>query len=343
MPVLGHAFAGVATAAAARSARPTTLAPSAWTALMVGFAYLPDVIGHGLLLCGVMTGPLWAHSVPVALPAAVIVGAVVSTLLYVPMAPVTALAALSVLIHIALDLLNGTTRAPWWPVAEQWVELRWTPLPDDPLNEFIYFCGAALVFLTGWWMRRPSAAISSPQTPTSAAARFRLVGHAAVIAIVAAAAIVHVLRGVRQSQLVRARATASTGDHAEAIRLAESAARWPWATGPGSAQYVMAEMLHQSGDRARAEAMYLESCRLGPDKFWPAADLALFHASGPEPTAERRRRVDPWRNVLSRRFARHPDLPRMLDKIDRALTSGDVTADHRRHSAEPDVSRGPTR
>jgi membrane-bound metal-dependent hydrolase YbcI (DUF457 family) len=340
MPVLGHAFAGAATAAAARSARPTTLAPSAWTALMVVFAYIPDVIGHGLLLCGVVTGPLWAHSVVVALPAVIMLGAVLSTLLRVAVAPVTALAALSVLIHIALDLLNGTTRAPWWPVADQWVELRWTPLPDDPLNESIYFGGASLVFLAGWWMRRQSAATKSPPTPTDAAVRFRLAGYASVIAIVAAAAIVHVLRGVRQSQLVGARATALAGDHAEALRLAESAARWPWATGPGGAQYVMAEMLHQSGDRARAEAMYLESCRMGPDRFWPAADLALFYASGPESIAERRRRVDPWRNTLSRRFARHPDLPRMLDKIDTLLTADVIPSPEPRPTVAPPPTGG---
>lgn len=319
MPVIGHALAGVATAAATRSVRPPVLAPSAWTATMVAFAYLPDAVGHALLMSGWMHGAVWSHAVVVAVPTAAVAGWIASWMLHIPGPTAVSLAVLSVLIHIALDLLGGTPRSPWWPLFAQPIQSRWILLPDHAITELLVCAVGSLLLLTAWRMRRASSAPVAPHSDIPVAPRHRLSGGIAIIVILAAAAVVHLARGRRQAQWTSALAHFSAGDMDAAIRAAGDAARWPSAASPGSAEYIMAEALVRSGDRIRAEAMYLESCRLAPDKFWPVADLALFHASGPESNDVRRRRTAPWRACLLDRFARHPDLQRMLDKIDRSL------------------------
>src|SRR5207244_1792911 len=108
-------------------------------------------------------------------------------------------------------------------------------------------------------------------------------------------------------------------DYTAAIQLADSVQPWPGAARPGEIDCLKAEAYADSGDRRRAEEHYLMARAADPSYFWSLADLADFHADPKQPLELRRQQAAPYVQELRTRFAGHPDLPRVLQKISRKL------------------------
>src|SRR5262245_756925 len=73
MPVLGHAFVGLATAMTVRPSRQAVLGAALWTPVLVGLAYLPDIAAQAGLLLGLSEPRIATHSVLAAVVASAIV------------------------------------------------------------------------------------------------------------------------------------------------------------------------------------------------------------------------------------------------------------------------------
>src|SRR5437868_1994258 len=145
MPVIGHVFVGLATAArfepatasARRAIRP--LGAALWTALIVVLAYLPDLVTQAGLALGWPHASLAGHSILFGALAGLVVG-----LLWVrsfggdPLT-VVAIAVGSILVHDLLDLLQATDRAPLWPLSRRMFTVGWLVLPNRSAYELLLF------------------------------------------------------------------------------------------------------------------------------------------------------------------------------------------------------------
>lgn len=338
MPVVGHAFVGVATAlATARpGGDPRSFARRAlWVPVLVLLAYLPDLpgsilagrgftdaraLGHSVLFAAVLTGPLgfalarWAGLRP-----------------RLGMAIVAA----SLLIHDGLDMLQSTDRNPLWPFTRERWSLDRPLLPRGAAAELILFGGAFALFLAALARRKGTAAWSSLAT------RSGLVGVAGAGLVMIVALGVHFARGARERAYRGAEASLREGRYVEALALLDRADAWPSVTTAGRIDYLRAEAYQGLGETALAESHYLRSFRASPGYFWLLADLAAFYAGSDRPLAERHRLVDPLVARLRADFADEAELPAVLARIDRRLAperpGGDAT---RRSDHEPERTVG---
>ena len=73
MPVLGHAFVGLATAIVTRPARRSPIHAALWTPIIIGLAYLPDILSQVILLSGLGSHSTGTHSIAVTVAVTLIV------------------------------------------------------------------------------------------------------------------------------------------------------------------------------------------------------------------------------------------------------------------------------
>jgi tetratricopeptide (TPR) repeat protein len=134
-----------------------------------------------------------------------------------------------------------------------------------------------------------------------------------------AASVTHWLRGERMLALERVNAALASGRYEEVLARADEVERWPGVGKRGRADYMRGEAYLGLGDRSAAEAYLVKAVAGDPDYFWPLADLAALRAGGAGTVAERRAVVAPLVTSLRGRFGSHPDLGRVLAKIDRLV------------------------
>ena len=91
---------------------------------------------------------------------------------------------------------------------------------------------------------------------------------------------------------------------------------------PGSHRLPARGGLRRPRQPARAEEAYLRSYRAEPGYFWLVADLAAFYAGTDRSLEERRRLVDPLLARLKDEFRDEPGLPEALGRIERRLAKG---------------------
>ena len=328
MPVLGHAFVGLAIAVSTRpSAEEPSEPPSAgtasvlWVPAVVILAYFPDIVAQLGLLAGWSAARLLGHSVIFAMAVSPAISAVLMRLTRVPFARAFLTALLSLLAHDVLDVAQATDRAPWWPLSDWSVGADLGLIPTDLRREAAVFGGLLLAFLAvRYWSRRWSGR-SAVDPPLAGEGQSRLVwlGRIFVVAVVMAAAVTHLLRDARESQFEKGRALVEHRAYPAAFEALARAERWPSTTRPGRIDYVRAEAYAGMGDRRLAETSYLRAYRADGTYFWTVADLALFYASSDEPAADRRRLAAPYLTRLRTEFAGHPDCPRVLAHVERKL------------------------
>jgi membrane-bound metal-dependent hydrolase YbcI (DUF457 family) len=324
MPLLGHAFVGLATGIAIApfpaGHPPATarerVARALWLPTTVVLAYLPDVAtGVGILL-GTSHWHVIGHSVLFAVlvsPVLAMLGAAMGRL---PLARIGAVALGSVLAHDLLDMAQSTDRRPWWPFSLRHVHIGVLPIPVDATREVLLF-GALFAGFVGLY-----AVIHRARPRSSDLAPALLwTGRILVVALMIAAIAVHALRAERERRLAEARSLLAHHRPVEALGALDEAERWPSMATPGRIDYLRAEAWLERGDRRRAEHYYQRADRTDPGVFWVVADLALFHASGDGSPEERQRAAAPFMERLRRDFAQHHALPAVLAKIERRLHS----------------------
>src|SRR5262245_19534939 len=125
MPVLGHAFAGLAIGVATkpstrRGAQPRGIGASSlwWLPAVVTLAYLPDIVGQLGLAAGWSDARLLGHSVMFALAVSPAIAAMLVWMTPASFLRAFVIALVSLLVHDALDLAQATDRAPWWPLSD---------------------------------------------------------------------------------------------------------------------------------------------------------------------------------------------------------------------------------
>jgi len=328
MPVLGHAFVGLAIGVSTRpsarehSARSSLGNASAlWLPAVVILAYLPDIVAQLGLIAGWSDGRLLGHSVIFALAVSSAIAAVLMRLARVSFPRAFTTALVSLLVHDVLDLAQATDRAPWWPLSDRPVGFDLRLIPADLLREAAVFGGLLLAFLAIRHAahRRTGQSAVNPPIPGEGDASLIWLGRALSVTVVLTALLTHSLRDERESQLEMGRALLEQRASRAALEALARAESWPSTTKPGRIDYVRAEAYAAMGDPRRAEASLLRAYRADPTYFWTIADLALFYASSGEPIAERRRLAAPYLNRLRTEFAGHSGLPEILARVERKL------------------------
>jgi membrane-bound metal-dependent hydrolase YbcI (DUF457 family) len=315
LPLIGHALVGWATALEARPKRHGAHGGTGtlFVPVVIAAAYFPDAFAQLGLLAGWPDASRAGHSLLLALVATPAVAAAVSAAGGLSYARGLLVAGVTLGLHDLLDILQSTDRQPLWPFSGRPIALP-TPLPESPIGEAVVFGALFLAYLGAARLRRgPSVLDRAP------AGRLAWVGRIGTAALLTLALVTHGLRGRRESQLEAARASIERGDVRAGLLLLADAERWPSTARAGRVDYLRAEAYAARGERALAEEHYLRSRRADPAYFWSLADLALFYARGPEPADERRRRVLPLLERLRADHSKHPALPRVLARAERAL------------------------
>jgi len=330
MPVLGHAFAGLAIgvsispSARERGGPPSIAARSGlWLPALVTLAYFPDIVAELGHIAGWSDSRLLGHSLLFAGAVSPVIAAALTRLVPVPFPRAFATALLSLLVHDVLDLAGATDRAPWWPLSDRPVGVDLGLIPSDLPREAAVFGGLLLAFLAlrhaaQRWAGRSA---TSPPDPGQDHGRWVWLGRAYLVTVVLAAAVTHSLRGAREAQFDLGRELVEHGAYQAGLEALARAEPWPSTTKPGRIDHARAEAYAGMGDRQRAEAYYLRAYRADRSYVWVVAGLALFYASSPEPVAERRRLAAPYINRLRAEFAGEPALPEILERVERKLAA----------------------
>lgn len=277
---------------------------------MVVLAYLPDIAAQSLHAAGVSDVSYLTHSLGFALLSAPAAGWLLARLRLTRPGFATLAALLSVALHVALDVLQGTDRAVLWPFSSRRVNVGFALLPSSLAGELaVVSIGVAI-----------AVAISRSRGRAPLPLRLGILPAVCVAAVLGLAVTTHVLRDRRERQLQVAKWLAEKQHaYSRALEVLDEAERWPSPAKPGRIDYLRAECFDRLGDRTRAERYYLQSYSADPSYFWVVADLALFYASGPAPEPARRKAAAPYVARLTTDFPRHPETPEVLDRVRRRL------------------------
>jgi len=323
MPVVGHAFVGLATAmqfgpAPVRDAgEPTATVSGWWAPAVVVASYFPDIITQIGGAFGLPQANAYGHSLGMAALGGLALGGVWSSAAGTPLVRAVVIASGSILGHDLLDLIQAAD----WPWPGRFVETRFYGLSGRIVSEAIWSALLFAVFLAWRVGTGRSRTPAAPKTFTTFALT-RLMPSAIVTLILLAAVGTYVLRGRHERQLNTARVLIDRGSYVEALEMAERADAWPRGNRPGRIDMLRGEAHQRLGHSEIAETLFLRAYEQDPENFWALADLAEHYAlsARPEQRSLARVRAD----ELRRRFPRHPRLQSVLDGIERELSRGDA-------------------
>ncbi len=178
MPVLGHAFVGLATATCTRPKKVDTAGAALWAPILVGLAYLPDIVNQIAITAGLGNRQIVTHSFFFAVAASLLIGPALAWLARRAVPGIWLLTLFSISMHVVLDILQGSNRQPWWPFSDQHVKLKERVIPIGMYREVLLFGIPFAIFWVGhslvaWWLasrrrrrgapipvRRPTARVS---------------------------------------------------------------------------------------------------------------------------------------------------------------------------------------
>ena len=311
MPVIGHALVGLATARHFDPARAGAPGVIWWTPVVIGLAYLPDLIAQAGAMAGWTEAGLAGHSAIVGAALGAIVGAAWARVTGARTSTLVGIAVGSILAHDALDLMQATDRMPLWPISRRLVSAGPVALPQAPLVECLVFGLLFLVHAT--WLR----AVDRRQPPATSSSRPRMqwTSRAIVGGIVVAALATHLMRRSREVQYQTAERLLRLGQYTEALAMAEGADAWPSTARPGRLDVIRGEAYDGLGDKSRAEESFKRAYRRDPTNFWALADLVELYASLNRPADERRRLIEPLARELRRNFPSEPALNDVMARV----------------------------
>jgi len=331
MPVLGHAFVGLAvgtwthpnTQCEILSDR-RTLGIALWTPMVVGLSYLPDILAQLALLLGGKDIRYLTHAVPSAVVMSLALAPLLALVVGVSRSRTFVVVFVCLFLHDLLDLLQTTDRRLWWPLSNRVVGYAEPLIPTAPMKEAVLFAVLYLIALFAHqWEHWPLT--DGSQSPVRTARGFEPSSWLSIVvttAMILAATMTHHLRYLREQQFERARMLSQEmHDYQSALMLLNTAERWPSTTKPGRIDYLRGWTYEQLGERRRAEECYLRSDQADPVYFWTVVDTASFYASGPEPLSVREQRVAPYLRRLREEFTYHPGFSEAVMKIQKRLVA----------------------
>lgn len=321
MPVIGHAFVGVATAMCTKPQPRASRAAPLWTPTILALAYLPDVVSQLSALAGFTDMRMVAHSVAFAVVVSMPVAMGLAKLGSISRFRAFAISALSILIHDGLDLLQATECQPWWPFSVREVGVDLTVIPGAFHEELLLFGAAFYAFGVAWFMirRRRKQARGTRTRERFQNVTATWMARSLTLAILLSVSITHYLRSMRQRQTDQVLALLQEGDFAAALALIDGAEQWPSASKPGRLDCAVARAYARRGDRQRSEDYFLRAYETDPSYFWVVVGLARFYASGDEPSASRRVRAEPYVRRLKSEFAGYDSLDGILAHVEKKL------------------------
>lgn len=317
MPVVGHAFAGLATAmqfapASAHDRRqPTSVASALWAPAVVAASYFPDIVTQLGDVLGLPHPNYYAHQPAIGLAAGILLGGLWSWLAGTPVLRAMAIAVGCVLGHDLLDDIQSRDWAWSFRVVQNPVLGLSARIVSDAIVSASLF---AVFFAWRMWVG------ASQRTPANRTALDRWLPRAIVAVILLTAVGTYVLRAANERRLNEARRLLDAGRYVEALQMADQADGWPRGNRPGRIDVIRAEAHQHLGHRDVSEKLLLQAYEQDPSNFWALADLAECYASSNRPAAERRRLVEPRVGELRSRFPRHPSLHSVLVGIERDLS-----------------------
>jgi hypothetical protein len=320
MPVVGHAFAGLATAmqfapaSAGDRRQPTSAASALWAPAVVATSYFPDIVTQIGGALGVSYANFYGHQPSVGLAAGILLGLAWSWLAGTPALRAVMIAVGCILGHDLLDEIQATD----WAWSFRLVQNSVFGLSPRVVSEAIVSARLFALYLA-WrvW------AGGSGRTPADRTALSRWMPRAIVAVILIAAVGTYVLRAQNERQLNEARRLLEGGRYVEALHMADLADGWPRGNRPGRIDVIRAEAHQHLGHRDLAETLLLRAYKEDPRNFWALADLAECYASSDRPAAERRRLAESRVAELRSRFPRHPSLHNVLVGVERELSRAD--------------------
>jgi membrane-bound metal-dependent hydrolase YbcI (DUF457 family) len=328
MPVIGHAFVGLGTGLqfepAARRDRqpPSPLTRALWLPAVVAVSYVPDIVTQLGSMAGLAHANLAGHSLIVALAGGLGIAALWAAMTGLSFPRLLAISIGSILGHDLLDLLQTTDRAPFWPWSTHIVSvgaiLPRRTLIEGPLFLLLFVLYVLWRMRTGRSLELLRALVDLRPRAASAAV---WAARAAVVAILLTATGTHALRAERERAAREAGLLNAQGRYEDALRVVDTADRWPWPARPGRLDIIRGEAHEALGQPATAERYFLQAYREDPTNFWAVADLAEFYAARDAPPDDRRRLTQLYTDELRRRFPRHEHLHDVLARVDRKLNA----------------------
>ena len=144
MPVVGHAFVGLATGLVS-TPRYTNEHSShlgdgnLWLASALVAAYLPDILAHIISIAGWQQARLFTHSLLFALLFSTGAAALLHKSVPVSRNRIFGLVFFSLILHDLLDLLQSTDRVPFWPFADSPIDAGFDFFPQRLSSELPNF------------------------------------------------------------------------------------------------------------------------------------------------------------------------------------------------------------
>jgi membrane-bound metal-dependent hydrolase YbcI (DUF457 family) len=310
MPVVGHGFVAITAASAAaglhcRLTRVSTLPRAAL--VLVLLSYLPDATAT-LYWPDHAVGRLIGHSLFTALAASLLMAVPIARVFRVRPIVSFGISLVAIVAHDLMDLLQSSDRVPFWPAsAHVWQIGPWIP-SGLPAELLLFVPGTALAIAWAW--QRGALRVQGRKD----VAALVVVAGIGVAAIATGA-----MRDGRERQLAAARLLAESGKYRAALDACADADRWPSTARPGRVDYIRALAVWGLGQRDQAEQLYRRSYQADPTYIWTVIDLGLLNASGDGPVDQRRRRAEPWLELLQTRFMDHEATARAVARIEQAL------------------------
>jgi len=325
MPVIGHAFAGLAVARVVSPSRQSGMPLLFWIPFVVALTYLPDVIAMMGTVMGLDTLRVPAHSILVAIGLSIPLGIVLSLMGRLRVGTGFLFTLLMLLLHDLLDFLQGTDRQLFWPFSDRPLLDRFLihgVVPVGAYREAVLFGGLFILFLLLWWFR------SKPIPPGDwrrhghprRSGVLVFLGYMLTIAVLTLAAGTHYVRSLRASQLERAEKLIGKQKYGVALQWIDQSCQYPSTPFAGIPDYLRGLAFQGIGEREEAEFYYLRSYRLDPWFFRCVAQLALFYADSEGTPAERSKKVAPYLSRLNNEFSYHPSLPLVVSEVEQKLS-----------------------
>ena len=326
MPLLGHAFTGIATALIVSSniadhKKPTKHFISPFLPVtLITLAYLPDIFSQLFLYLNWNDGRNFGHSLLFAIIFAIPAGLVLFGQTPFTIKQSFSLAFISITLHDILDILQSTDRQPFWPFHTTIIDHNLSIIPIDPIKELLLFTSLYCVILIYYYFRRqrnlPYREKQQPQALIQVWSARLL-----IIIVIASAVITHQLRSQRLHEYQKVLPYLKQQNYAELLPIVDKVDKWPRIAKAGRTDYYRGVIYMKQRKTKLAEEYLLRAYSQDKTFFWCIADLAILYATSNNPQEIRLSLATPYIKQLQTQFSIHTDYHKNMTKIQHHLST----------------------